>query len=270
MEIKCLGFYTNPQRQELLHAVCEAASKAERLGFSCTTAEAYHGAEGLKCFEEKPPDLILAFGGDGTILRAARDALRFHVPVCGVNMGRIGFLSEAGFDELEKLLLAIKNNAYSVYPRMLLQCSVNEAPALYCLNDAQLYKKSYSGVIGIHVNIDGEDTGLVYADGVVVSTPTGATGYSISAGGPVIAPGFDAALITPICPHSLTYRPIVVAPSAQIVISVDEEAKLAVDGNHAGDIDKNDVIRITRAEEEVGFVQIEQRNFFTLIRDRLS
>ncbi len=270
MDEFCLGFFTNPQREDLVAAIREAAIEAHRLGFCCTVTQELQGMTKLPCFEEKSPRIILAFGGDGTILRAVNDSILHDAPICGVNMGRIGFLSEARFDELGMLFSAIKEKRYSTHERMMLDCRLNQNTALNCLNDVLVYKDSYSGVIGIHTTIDGMDTGVVYADGITVSTPTGATGYSISAGGPVIAPGLDVAVITPICPHSLTYRPIIARPDAQIRITVDEKANIALDGNHAAAIDPGDEISLTRSKERVSFIEVQHRNFFNLIRERLS
>lgn len=270
MEKRCLGFFTNPKRADLCAAVRDAAQRAQAMGFACSVTGELQACTNLLTFSRMPPDILLCLGGDGTILRAVADALLYDAPICGVNLGRIGFLSEAAFDELDALLAALYEGRYTLCTRMMLQCSLNGGAPRACLNDVLIYKRSYSGVIGIHVTVDGDYTGVVYGDGVVVSTPTGATGYSISAGGPVIAPGMEAALITPICPHSLTYRPILTAPQAQIEIRTDEGANLALDGNHAAAIGKKDSIRITRAAENVRFVQVQPRNFFALIRERLT
>ncbi len=266
----CMGFFTNPQRKDLVEAVCAAAKKAAQMGFKCVAAEELKSLSGMKGFDDEAPDFILAFGGDGTILRAAGDAARFEAPLCGVNMGRVGFLSEATVDELDMLLSSIKEERFELDNRSMLSCRINGGDSCLCLNDILIYRESYSGVIGIQTMIDGADAGKVYADGLVVSTPTGATGYSISAGAPVIAPGLDAVVLTTICPHSLTCRPIIASPNVEIRITVDAKAKVAVDGIHVSGIKQGDVIDICHAEEKVGFVRIRKRNFYNLIKERLS
>ena len=204
----CLGFNTNAERPELLLAVREAVKLAEETGFACAANGRLGDVLGLPDFQSMRPDILFAFGGDGTILRAASDSLLWKTPLCGVNLGRIGFLSEIAKDEIQSAYARIRANDYQIDEQIMLECRINAQQSLHCLNDVLIYKESYSGVVCIDIKIDGTDAGTVYADGLIVSTPTGATGYSISAGGPVIAPGLDAALITPVCPHTLSYRPM--------------------------------------------------------------
>lgn len=266
----CLGFNTNVQRPELLQTVREAVKSAEKKGFACAANSELSGILGIPDFQTNKPDVLLAFGGDGTILRAASDALEWNVPICGVNLGRIGFLSEVGKDEIELAYERICQDDYYIDEQIMLECRIDDRPSLNCLNDVLIYKESYSGVVCIDTHIDGVDAGTVYADGLIVSTPTGATGYSISAGGPVIAPGLDAAVITPVCPHTLSYRPIITSADAEIEIKTDNEANVAVDGNHAARINGSNTIYVTRAKQKLKFMRLNQRNLYALIKNKLS
>lgn len=272
MDTISLGFVTNPRRENLARALCAAVRVAQDMGFTCVAEEAFREAAGTEILSDTHrPDMLFALGGDGTILRAAPLALRYDIPICGVNLGRIGFLSEMGTDRLRQALGAIQRRAYTIDSRLVLCCTLNERTTFVSANDVLLYKSSFSGVVGVQVWVDGADAGVVYGDGLIVSTPTGATGYSISAGGPVIAPGVDVALITPVCPHSLTFRPIVTSADADIHFSVaDGAAHLAVDGTPVADVGAEDRIRIGRAPQRLKFVRLAPRNLYALIRDKLT
>ncbi|MDO5110900.1 MAG: NAD(+)/NADH kinase [Clostridia bacterium] len=266
----CLGFVANPQRNELVQAVRHATERAAQRGFRCSVTEELDGVLALPNFAEIEPDILFAFGGDGTILRAASEAVRRDIPLCGVNLGRIGFLSDVGLDEFDEVLDALLANAYSIDPCMMLQCNVNEKQQYTCINDVLLYKESFSGVVKVSVAIDDTDAGDVFCDGVIVSTPTGATGYAISAGGPVVAPGLEAAVITPICPHSLAFRPIITPATSRIQMLVDGNTHLAIDGVHVCEVLPTDVVTITRGERMVKFVRVRKRNLYALIHDKLA
>ncbi len=266
----CLGFMANPEREELVQAVCKATKRAEQRGFLCAVTEELKGVLSLPDFSTANPDILFAFGGDGTILRAASEAVRRDIPLCGINLGRVGFLSDVGLDEFDEVLDALLAGAYSVDPCMMLQCVVNDKRTYTCINDVLLYKESFSGVVKVNVTIDDTDAGDVFCDGVIVSTPTGATGYAISAGGPVVAPGLEASVITPICPHSLAFRPIITSASSKIQLHVDGNTHLAIDGVHVCEVLPEDTVTIMRGERVVRFVRVRRRNLYALIHDKLA
>lgn len=271
MKPECLGFFTNPNKPGALERTMEAFKAASQAGFKCSVdAQIAASLAGAPKFDELHPDVILAFGGDGTILRSAPAALKFNAPILGVNLGRIGFLSEVDPSTLNMALECLVNGKYEVDERMMLRCTINGEMAFDCLNEALLYKKSFSGIAEISVVVDGTDAGRVFCDGLVISTPTGATGYSISAGGPVIAPGLDAAIITPICPHTLGFRPIMVSDRAKVEFKVYGSGLVAVDGVYVADVTEADDIRVERSENSVSFIRFARRNLYSLIKDRLA
>lgn len=270
MDYPCLGFFANMARDAALQAVAEAVETAAVYGYTCVAEGDLAQKLSLPDFSEAKPEVLFAFGGDGTILRAAARAVSLNIPVCGVNFGRIGFLSEADADSFETLLRAYQERKYRVETCMLLCCTLQDGREFLCVNDALLYKRAFSGVIDINVNIDGIDAGTVFCDGIVISTPIGATGYSISAGGPVIAPGLEATIITPICPHSLCFRPIIAAPDAKLRFVMHSPGFLAVDGERVARLHSAEEIYIGRAEACVKFLHFFDRNLYTLIRKKLS
>lgn len=218
---------------------------------------------------EHSADCIIAIGGDGTILRGAAAAAVEGCPILGINLGRIGFLSEVDMDGAEAAIDAVLAGHYDVEHRLMLKCRVNGRGEFHCLNDFLVYKRSFSGVAQMEILVDGMSTGGVFCDGITVSTPTGSTGYSISAGGPVVAPGIDAATITPICSHTLHIRPIVASADSHVELRLFSEGFLAADGMQICRLDCGDLVSITRSEREARFIRFGPSNLFELIREKL-
>lgn len=271
MRNKRIDFFTNPHKPEAVNGLREAIHIALRHGYTCGAEERVASYLGnLVEGEGREADLVVALGGDGTILMAASLAIQKRAPLLGINFGRIGFLSEISLQEFDAALTRIENGNYMLEPHMMLRCDVNGQFGHLCLNDAFFTKSVSSGVVGVHVEIDGADAGTVFGDGVVVSTPTGSTAYSMSAGGPVIAPGLDAILVTPICPHTFSFRPIVAAAGATMRLSVTGDGCLVLDGTNVASLTHNDVVEIRRSAENVQFIRFDRKNFYALIREKLS
>lgn len=267
-----LAFFTNPERETAVNGLQDAVRMAKRLGCECYIDKDLEnsGLEGVERLEDNRPDFVLAFGGDGTILRAAGEAMQYSAPILGVNFGRIGFLSEIDPHGFENGLNRLIAGEYTLDRRTMLTCTVNGGDPHYFLNDLLLYKRTFSGVAEISIEVDGLSAGSVICDGVIASTSTGATGYSISAGGPVIAPGLDALIITPICPHTLTSRPIVAPAGVKASFSMKTEGCLSVDGIYTSDISTVDTITVSDEKIAVDFVRFGRQNIYELIRQRLS
>lgn len=230
---------------------------------------------GTTAFSEalRPPDALLTLGGDGTILRGARYALRWGAPVLGVNLGRKGFLAEIEPDGLEDALERLLRGEYQVEERPLLEARFGGERWL-ALNDVVVSRGGYARLIGVTALVDGEAAGHYLADGLIVATPTGSTGYSLSAGGPVVSPRVDCMIVTPICAHSLQHRPIVVCGSSVIRLTLgsDEEqtACLQVDGQNRAELKAGMAVEITRAAERVRFIRVRPERFFHLVRGKLA
>jgi NAD+ kinase len=271
MRNRRIDFFTNPHKPEAVNGLMEAIRIAHLHGYICGANESLAGyLHGSVEGEGSAPDLIVALGGDGTILMAASLAVQKTVPLLGINFGRIGFLSEISLPEFDAALTRIENGDYKLESRMMLRCFVNGESEYTCLNDAILTKYGTSGVVGVSIEIDGIDAGTVFGDGVVVSTPTGSTAYSMSAGGPVIAPGLDALLITPICPHMFSFRPIVAAADAKMKFTLKGEGWLSLDGVNTVKITEKDEIAVSVADVYAQFIRFSRKNFYALIREKLS
>ncbi len=221
-------------------------------------------------------DCLLTLGGDGTLLRGARQAGPRGIPVMGCNLGRLGFLTSAPEGELEQALDRLVGGDYRVEERLAMDVSVEgkERPSgFYALNDAVVHKSGFARLITLRVWVDGEEVGQYSADGIVIATATGSTAYSLSAGGPVLVPDLDALVATPISPHTLAVRPLVVPADALIEVEVRprrEETIVTVDGQAGLDLEPGDRVRIGRSPHPVRLIQLPGQTFFSILRRKLG
>jgi NAD+ kinase len=231
----------------------------------------------LPLTDESPLDVLLTFGGDGTLLRGARLLGGREVPIMGVNLGRVGFLTTATPEHFEQALDDLLNHRYEVEDRGILETTIGDGtshrPGQLALNDVVVHKAGVARVILVRVSVDGEHVGQYSADGIIIATPTGSTAYSLSASGPVVVPDVDALVITAICPHTLAVRPIVVRGNAHITIDlvppVSEEILVSFDGQVGDAVAEGETVRVRRATAVVRLVRLAQKGFFARMRDKL-
>lgn len=223
-------------------------------------------------------DALLTLGGDGTLLRGARLLAGAQVPILGVNMGRLGFLTAVGRDELEPALERFAAGDFRAEGRMMLDVRAldaagNERRRWLALNDVVLHKGGFARVVSLRVSANGDEIASYAADGVVISTPTGSTAYSLSAGGPVVVPTVESIIITPISPHTLAIRPLVLPPSADIRVQADdgpEELLVTVDGQVGTTFAGGEVLVVRRSERPVLLVRFPGITFFSRLRRKLG
>lgn len=254
----------NPKRPETEKARARIAEIAAAMGFSYTL---YNGEE-----TDVPPntDAFVVIGGDGSLIRVAHVTCKRGLPLIGVHCGRVGFLTELNESEIEMALSRLRAGDYAVSTRVMLDVRVNNGEPVPCLNDVLVFKHSFSGVTQLDFSVDANPVGTLFGDGVVVATPTGATGYSLSAGGPIVADGLDAMLITPICPHTLHIRPIVASINSTITIRLSEACFVAADGDRIAELKKGDLVTVTRSSYVTKILTFGDRNPFRLISEKLS
>ncbi len=218
-------------------------------------------------------DVLLSFGGDGTLLRGVQYAFKWQAALLGINMGRVGFLTEVEPGDIEAALEAVINGRYEIEHRPVLHVSAG-SQHWHALNDAVLSRGGSARLTTINAWVDGELSGRYVADGVVVATPTGSTGYSLSAGGPIISPKVDCMVITPICAHTLQHRPTVVHGGASIVLELLEEdtqtALLQVDGQACAELSSGMRAEIRMDAQAIGLIRLKPQNFYQLVRDKLT
>jgi NAD+ kinase len=217
------------------------------------------------------PDAIVAIGGDGTVLGAAAISLDLGVPVCGINVGRVGYLAEFEPGEIIDLANAIAANTFSVVEHATVGVEAGGVTGL-AVNDVVVEKVMSHRIIEVAVNINGERLASYRTDGIIVATPLGSTAYSLSAGGPVVSPDLDALILTPVAPHSLLSRAVVLAPDAviEIVVTGDRPATINVDGGRLTSVESGQPITIKRGGTNVRFLSLERHPFPHAVREQFG
>ena len=222
-------------------------------------------------------DCILVFGGDGTILRAKNLALQSNAPLLGINLGYLGFLSETTLKELKTCIRDLLNRRYRLLPRMLINCQLKRnGKIIYqglALNDAVIYKADTPRLIHIRIFNGGRFVFDARCDGIIASTPTGSTAYSLSVGGPLLSPDMQALVLSPLNPHLLTIRPMVFSAHDHIILKVhglEVPASLQIDGVTCSHLEENDEVLITAAKQQVQFIKLSNRTFYQILRRKMN
>lgn len=278
-----IGIMGNPRYPNVATAVERLVAAAPQHDIELLLAsELRDGAlNGLEALPDHASgvDLLITLGGDGALLSGARWAGPAGTPVMGVNLGRLGFLTAVSLEGLEDALARIATGDFVLEHRMALDVRPDGGGGrdgderLYALNDAVLHRGGLVRVVHLKVWVDEEEVGIYRGDGVIVSTPTGSTAYSLSAGGPILDPRLDAIVATPICPHTLAVRPLVLRADARIaieVVSTPEDLILTIDGQVGSQARPGDRVIVRRAAEPVRLVRLPDQSFFSLLRRKLK
>ncbi|NLZ92908.1 MAG: NAD(+)/NADH kinase, partial [Firmicutes bacterium] len=222
-------------------------------------------------------DIVVVLGGDGTILRAAHQFNGTNLPLLGVNLGQMGFLAEVEPPQLENALQILLEGNYAVHHRLMLWARVyredRQVKEFVALNDIVISKGHDSRIIYLDTYVNDKMLETYPCDGIIISTPTGSTGYSLSAGGPIVNPDLDVMIITPICPHLLHHRSVIVASSERISVhpwTRQAEVMITVDGQTGCFLQDSDVVQITRAPLTTPLVQLQGKDFYTLLHHKLN
>jgi NAD+ kinase len=276
-----VGVVGNPRYGDLAAVLRDLHDMAPRFGARLASEprlEPFWGRP-MPTLTAEPLDALLTFGGDGTLLRGARLLNGAEVPVLGLNLGRVGFLTGVAREELPRALEALVRQEYHVERRLALHAAIAQADGTVlstqrALNDVAIHKGGVARVVRVRVLIDGEDVGPFSADGIIIATPTGSTAYSLSAGGPILLPGVAALCITPICAHTLAVRPLVAAASSVITVEPiegwAEDLLVSFDGQTGFTLAEGARVEVRRAETAVCLVRLHKQGYFTLLRDKLN
>jgi len=245
-----------------------AAEVAGRLG----GLAGRHGIQVVAVPEGEPAvgDVVVAIGGDGTVLRAARAALGADLPLLGVNVGRKGFLADIEPGLLEEAVDVLASGSWRESPRMTVEAVVNDREPVTGINDVVIEKVLTQRLISIEVAVDRERFINYHADGLILATPTGSTAYNLSAGGPLVAPEIEALVLSPVAPHSLFSKSLVLHPDTEILCTVvqDRLAGVSVDGYDLGTVGPGDEIKVRRGPGTVRFVEISGRSFAARVKEK--
>lgn len=221
-------------------------------------------------------DVIVVFGGDGTLLSAARLVKHHRAPILGVNLGSLGFMTEISLEELQPALEGLLKGDYRISRRCLLKVQVNSRDGktrdFHALNDAVINKGALARIISLDAYSGNDFIANFLADGMIIATPTGSTAYSLSAGGPIIFPTENLIALTPICPHTLTNRPLIIPAESKVrvVLKSGDDVMVTVDGQVGVEMLEGDVLTCTQADHPIELIQPGHKNFFDILREKLK
>ncbi len=283
LNLKTIGVFVGPQKPEALMVVRDLREWCKQRGIDLrAVGSAAHQAGCAQLAEEngelkEDVDLIVVLGGDGTMLGAARLVGARQIPVLGVNFGWLGYLTEFTLDEMFSALDGLLDGKFSVDRRILLEVDLNRDGKILAshraLNDAVVNKGVPVRMIELECYIDGMFVNSFRADGMIVATPTGSTAYSLSAGGPIVYPSMNAIILTPICPHMLSNRPVVVSGESVVEIvfkSAGDGLVLTIDGQLGVNLTPDDRITLRRSKTTFDLVRPTNRNYFEVLRTKLK
>ena len=283
MTIKKIGIVSKPRKAEIREIVPQLVEwlreRDIEVSFDKETGAILESSEKCLTRNELPGkvDLLVVLGGDGTLLAAARSLYRREVPIFAVNLGDLGFLTVITRDELYPALEGVLSGNYRSERRVQIEGELVRADEVLstfrALNDVVLNKGAIARIQDFEVYADGEFISNYKSDGLIVATPTGSTAYSLAAGGPVVSPFVEAFMVTPICAHTLTNRPLVLRDSATIEIVVKsqrEAAYLTVDGQVGIATHSEDIIRVRKSDSYIELIQPPQRNYYEILRQKLK
>ncbi len=276
--IERVGFVTKAHAPELTNILEDLIAYFDKKNITCileeVAAEKLGRQNGMKREDiPKKVDLIVVLGGDGTLLSIAHLAAERNVPVVGINLGSLGFLTEVPLNEMFLSLDSyLEGNNKIVSRRQMLRAKTREN-SYYCLNDVVINKSALSRIIRCAIWIDGKEVAMASADGLIISTPTGSTAYSLSAGGPIIQPYIPAIILTPICPHTLSFRPMVISSESEVKIHLliegEEEVYLTIDGQRGELMKKDETVEVCNSGLKLQLVSSPLRNYFDLLKEKL-
>ena len=278
--IRRIGIVGAPRRDQLQLALDRLRKAAHRHGFDLVGDMVVADGGEPGTLDPSTIDLLVTLGGDGTLLAGARMVAEAGVPVLGVNLGHLGFLTSVAEDHLSSALDRIASGEFTIDRRFTLEARIRDAAGhesepFLALNDAVLHKSGLARMLRIAVHIGDEEplaVGSFSADGIIFATPTGSTAYSLSAGGPIVVPSVDCIVATPICPHTLAVRPLVF--DAESVITVRARTRepavvLTVDGQDGGELRESDALVIRRGPASVRLIRFPGQSFFSTLREKL-
>ena len=274
--IKIAGIVLKPNAPELKDIYLKIKKEFELVGIEILLEESsaimINQEDGI-IFQDlcKKSDFLITVGGDGTLISVTRRSFKYNKAVLGINLGTLGFLTDILPDELTNFLQDFKNNNYKIDTRMMIEASIN-VEDFVSFNDIVITRKSISHMVNVEAKVDGKLFNSYYGDGLIISTPTGSTAYNLSSGGPVVYPLTDAFIVTPICPHSLTQRPLVLPAKFEIELSTPDKegAVVIIDGQDIIELAQNETIKIKIASKKARLIRRESRDYFDVLSTKLN
>ena len=276
LKYKTIGLIAKPH-EDVKKYLEEAVAALEEFGAVCILEEIAADMLGKKGGVKRSDvsgfsDLIILIGGDGTFLSVAESVVNAQIPIAGFNLGTLGFLTELRKDKIYSSVKKLVKGEFRISERKLLEVNFKDETSM-SLNDVVFSKGDIARIIKLRLEIDQVDVSEIRADGLIVSTPTGSTAYSLSAGGPILAPEVNGVVITPICPHSLTFRPFVVPDSSEIRVTLSSDSDnvvITIDGQKVIPMSVNDVASVRTGKRKLKMIISDELNYFNLLSKKLK
>lgn len=281
MNVKTIAVFPNIEKlqsaQVLEQLIAFAQDKPIRLVMSRSQADHFNHPElGIDEIYDAPVDCGLSIGGDGTLLGICRKLYSRNIPACGINIGTVGFLADIELTELERKLEQLIAGEYRIVERTMLHGSIVTGGSRrflgHAINDIVITKGGVARMLHLGLSVSGQRVGDYKADGMIVSTATGSTAYSLSAGGPIIHPAVKAFLVTPICPHTFTARPMVVNDTESVsvhIAAVHQDIQVTLDGQESFPLQPGDEVQIRKATNPVQIIKFEDKSYYSTLAGKL-
>lgn len=231
------------------------------------------GAKPLSEFPHEKIDFIISMGGDGTILGIAHKYVHLDAPILGINLGHLGFMADVPLTDIYPSLNDLLNGAYKIHERLMIQGECPNGGSCFAINDIVVHRGRNPTLVEIAIYVDGSYLNTFEADGIIISTPNGSTAYSLAAGGPILSPDLQAIVITPISPHTISNRPIVLMPNQEIQIQYSSEyvpIEIRADGLESFELNTGEVFKIVRSSRNFKLVSLFRRDYFSTLRTKLG
>lgn len=274
--IQCVGLVTKPNDKTLGRFVDEIHRALQKHGVTLLLEEQSAktlGRDGI-CFDDMcmRSDFLISLGGDGTLISLCRRSFAYHKPILGIHAGQLGFLTDIQTDEMSHFIEELFVGHYRIDTRMMLDVTLHtngKIQKAVAFNDLVLSRSKISHMSTVHAYVDGHLFNSYYGDGVIVSTPTGSTAYNLSAGGPLVYPLTEALILTPICPHSLSQRPLVLPVDFEISLESEDDTVIVIDGQETYHMNEIDRVCIKSAKEGARLIHSLDRDYFDVLKKKL-
>lgn len=274
MQINHIGVLLRPNTPSLLDAYKFFVNITEKHNIKVTieyNSANMIGKNGV-IFDElcKESDVLVSIGGDGTLISLIRKSIAYNKPIFGINMGRLGFLTSIHIDELDDFLVKLRSGDYAIYSHMLLEGNLGDKE-LFCVNEFLISKSDIAGMISINAKINDKYFNTYRSDGLIIGTPTGSSAYNISAGGSIVYPYNRNILLTPVCAHSLTQKPLILNDMFDLEFNVQGgNARLLIDGQDILNFSKTDTLKVRASNKNARLIYSNKRDYFEVLREKFN
>lgn len=270
-----IALFPNEQFKQSYQLATEIRTFLEKKGVTVVAEDQKAqiiGANPLSTVDPNEIQFLITMGGDGTILRISHHFLHLNAPILGINLGHLGFMADVPILDIYPSLTDLLNGAYAIDHRLILEGTVSDK-RLRAVNDLVIHRGSNHSLVELAISVDGVYVNTFVADGIIIATPNGSTAYSLAAGGPILSPDLDALVITPICPHTISNRPLVLSTTKQIEITYVSHyhpVEVRADGLDACTLSTGETLRVEKSDQSFKLVNLHRHEYFSTLRTKLG